>query len=49
MDHSLEQAQTELNMSDDSVDQMLVLAERLREANGGALDESAILAVAEAT
>lgn len=36
-------------MSDESVDQMLVLAERLRAANGGELDESAIQAVAEAT
>ena len=36
-------------MTDDSVEQMLILAERLRESNGGELDESAILAVAEAT
>lgn len=36
-------------MTDDSVEQMLILAERLREANGGELDENAIQAVAEAT
>jgi class 3 adenylate cyclase len=36
-------------MTEDSVEQMLALAERLREANGGELDESAIQAVAEAT
>jgi class 3 adenylate cyclase len=38
-----------LDITDDGVEQMLVLAERLREANGGELDESAIQAVAEAT
>ena len=37
------------SLSDDSFEQMLVLAERLREANGGFLDDSAIQAVAEAT
>lgn len=37
------------DLSDDGVQQMLELAERLREANGGELDESAILAVSEAT
>lgn len=36
-------------MTDDNVEQMLALAERLREQNGGELDESAIQAVAEAT
>lgn len=36
-------------LTDDSVDQMLVLAERLRAANGGVLDDSAIQAVSEAT
>ena len=36
-------------MSEDNVDQMLVLAERLRSANGGVLDEEVIQAVAEAT
>lgn len=36
-------------MTDDGVQQMLELAERLRAANGGELDESAILAVSEAT
>lgn len=36
-------------MTEDGVQQMLELAERLRESNGGDLDESAILAVAEAT
>jgi class 3 adenylate cyclase len=36
-------------LTDDSVQQMLQLAERLREANGGELDDSAILAVSEAT
>ena len=34
---------------DDSVEQMLALAERLRVANGGRLDDAAILAVSEAT
>lgn len=38
-----------MDITDDGVEQMLVLAERLREANGGELDESAIQAVAEAT
>lgn len=37
------------SMSEDAVDQMLILASRLREANGGTLDEAAIQAVAEAT
>lgn len=41
--------QTQQELSDDSVRQMLLLAERLREANGGELDEAAIQAVAEAT
>jgi len=45
----LQRTELELEMTDDSVEQMLVLAERLREANGGELDESAIQAVAEAT
>ena len=36
-------------LSDDGVQQMLELAERLRASNGGELDESAILAVSEAT
>jgi class 3 adenylate cyclase len=36
-------------MSDDGVQQMLELAERLRASNGGDLDEAAIQAVAEAT
>ena len=36
-------------MSDDSVREMLLLAERLRESHGGELDDSAILAVSEAT
>jgi class 3 adenylate cyclase len=36
-------------MTEEGVQQMLHLAERLRESNGGELDESAILAVAEAT
>lgn len=36
-------------LTDDRVDQMLMLAERLREANGGVLDEATIQAVAEAT
>ena len=36
-------------LSEDSVDQMLVLAQRLRAANGGLLDEEVIEAVAEAT
>lgn len=37
------------DISEDGVQQMLDLAERLREDNGGELDESAILAVSEAT
>lgn len=37
------------DVTDDGVQQMLNLAERLRESNGGELDESAILAVSEAT
>ncbi|MFZ4507806.1 MAG: adenylate/guanylate cyclase domain-containing protein [Fimbriimonas sp.] len=37
------------SMTEDGVTQMLLLAERLREANGGTLDEAAISAVAEAT
>lgn len=36
-------------LSDDNVSQMLQLAERLRAANGGVLDDAAIQAVAEAT
>lgn len=38
-----------MELSDDNVREMLVLAERLRESKGGELDDSAILAVAEAT
>ncbi len=49
MEFDLQQSEIEIGMTDDSVEQMLILAERLREANGGELDESAILAVAEAT
>ena len=49
MEHMTQTSTQELAMSDDSVEQMLILAERLRESNGGELDESAILAVAEAT
>jgi class 3 adenylate cyclase len=36
-------------MTEDAIEQMLELAERLRAANGGELDDSAILAVSEAT
>ncbi len=36
-------------MTEDGVEQMLALAERLRAANGGMLDDSAVMAVAEAT
>ena len=36
-------------MTEDGVEQMLALAERLRAANGGMLDDSAVQAVAEAT
>lgn len=43
------QAGDQTEITDDGVQQMLELAERLREANGGELDESAILAVSEAT
>src|SRR5579884_327393 len=49
---ALTQRLAELNetvLSEDSVDQMLILAERLRAANGGELDESAMQAVSEAT
>ncbi len=45
----LELATREVEMTDENVEQMLMLAERLRISNGGDLDESAILAVAEAT
>ena len=37
------------DLSEDSVREMLLLAERLREQRGGELDDSAILAVSEAT
>jgi class 3 adenylate cyclase len=47
VESALERQHPEL--SEDSVEQMLALAERLREDNGGELDESAIQAVAEAT
>ncbi|MCB8932793.1 MAG: adenylate/guanylate cyclase domain-containing protein [Fimbriimonadaceae bacterium] len=47
MEIGLKQPSGELN--DDSVQQMLELAERLRESHGGELDDSAIQAVAEAT
>ena len=43
----LEQLNSDL--SDDSVREMLLLAERLREQRGGELDDSAIMAVSEAT
>ena len=49
MELEIQHAPEALGMTDDGVEQMLILAERLREANGGELDESAILAVAEAT
>jgi class 3 adenylate cyclase len=39
----------EADLSDDAVEQMITLAERLRKANGGTLDDDAIQAVAEAT
>ena len=39
----------ESQMTQDDVEQMLALAERLRLANGGSLDDSAVQAVAEAT
>ena len=44
-----EHSELGVGLTDDGVEQMLILAERLREANGGSLDESAIQAVAEAT
>ncbi len=47
LESGLEQINAEI--SDDGVRQMLMLAERLREQRGGELDDSAILAVAEAT
>ena len=37
------------HLSEDGVQQMLILAERLRESSGGVLDDAAILAVSEAT
>lgn len=40
---------SEVPIGEDTVDQMLVLAERIRASNGGEMDESAIQAVAEAT
>ena len=46
---SLHATPTETTMTEDAVDQMLALAERLRAANGGTLDDSAVQAVAEAT
>lgn len=49
MEQETQHYNQDLALSDDSVEQMLILAERLRESNGGELDESAILAVAEAT
>jgi class 3 adenylate cyclase len=45
----VQHSEVAVGMTEDSVEQMLILAERLREANGGDLDESAIQAVAEAT
>lgn len=47
MEIGLKQTSGELN--DESVQEMLELAERLRESHGGELDDSAIQAVAEAT
>ncbi len=41
--------QPAVSFSDDAIQDMLVLARRLREQTGGDLDDSAILAVAEAT
>lgn len=38
-----------ISLSDDNVRQMLMLAERLREAHGGVLDDAVITAVSEAT
>ena len=43
------EAPAHTEMSEDGVQQMLELAERLRESSGGDLDESAIQAVSEAT
>jgi class 3 adenylate cyclase len=39
----------QFDLTEDTVDQMLALAERLRMSNGGVLDDDAIQAVAEAT
>lgn len=47
MESNLQQPAVEL--TDDRVQQMLALAERLREEHGGELDDSAILAVSEVT
>lgn len=41
--------ESQFGLNDDRVEQMLIQAERLSKANGGVLDDSAILAVAEAT
>jgi class 3 adenylate cyclase len=45
----LQYSESQTSLTEESVDQMLALAERLRAANGGTLDDSAIQAVAEAT
>ncbi|HWA83109.1 MAG TPA: hypothetical protein VG820_06750, partial [Fimbriimonadaceae bacterium] len=45
MDQRFESSQ----ISEDTVQQMLLLAERLRESHGGELDDEAIIAVSEAT
>lgn len=44
-----EYEESNLSLTDDGVQQMIELAERLRVANGGELDDSAVFAVAEAT
>lgn len=44
-----EELEEQRHVSDDTVQQMLLLAERLRESHGGDLDDAAIQAVAEAT
>lgn len=44
-----EESQVESTVTDDSIQEMLLLAARLREQTGGELDDSAIVAVSEAT
>lgn len=49
MEHEEQTVSEAFDLSDESVRHMLLLAERLREARGGELDDESIQAVAEAT